>query len=146
MSDSPYSVPKSNLVNKNIISRSILWKIYFIIMALFTLLGVIGFFSVEGMGVAELISTFLVIPGLVGFFGYIYSKKILVRKIWILNFYVQIIWGVSYYFVTTADLSADMNQQTYLLMNGIMWMISIPYYFALYLYSSKNYHLWFKTA
>lgn len=142
MSGNPYSVPQSDLGETNVINRSIIWKIYFVIMLLLILLGLFGLLLIEGKGFAEVISLFLLIPAIVGFFGYVFSKKILVRKIWLVNFYVQLGWGILYNFVSTADLTAGMDQQTYLISNGVMWIISIPYYIALFLYASKNYQLW----
>ena len=146
MNENPYSAPGSNLETDYILNRSIIWKVYFVFMVLLMFVGAFGLFVMEGKGFAEIISVFLIIPAMLGFFGYVFSKKILARKIWLINFYVQLGWGVLYYFVSTADLSAGMDQQTYLISNGVMWVISIPYYVALFLYSSKNYQLWLEKA
>ena len=105
-----------------------------------------GLLTVEGAGAAEFISLILAIPSLTGFFGYVFSKKILTRKLWVINFYVQIAWLALYYFVTTADLSAGMEQQLYLVSTAVMWVLSIPYYIALFLYANKKYPLWLEKA
>ncbi|WP_415753811.1 hypothetical protein [Pseudomonas leptonychotis] len=146
MSENPYAPPQSELVGVENLNRSIVWKIYFYFMLALTLVGVAGLLTVDGKGAAELISLILAIPSLTGLFGYVFSKKILTRNLWAVNFYVQIAWGALYYFVTTADLSAGMDQQLYIVSTAVMWVLSIPGYIALFLYASKNYPTWLEKA
>ncbi|WP_339414557.1 hypothetical protein [Pseudomonas sp. EA_35y_Pfl2_R5] len=146
MTENPYSAPHSNLVSVELLNRNITWKIYFFFMVLLTTLGISGLFLIPGSGISEIISLVLTIPAILGLYGYVFSKKILTRKIWLVNFYVQLIWAPLYYFVTNADLSAGMTQEVYLINNTVMWAISIPSYIALFLYARKNYPLWHEQA
>ncbi|TIH06233.1 hypothetical protein [Pseudomonas leptonychotis] len=146
MSENPYAPPQSELVGTDNLNRNIAWKVYFYFMLALTFVGVVGLLTVEDAGAAEFISLILAIPSLTGFFGYVFSKKILTRKLWVINFYVQITWLVLYYFVTTADLSAGMDQQLYVVSTAVMWALSIPYYIALFLYANKKYPIWLEKA
>ncbi|UUY08367.1 hypothetical protein LRS11_21660 [Pseudomonas sp. J452] len=146
MNENPYAAPQSELIGADNLNRNIAWEIYFYSMLALTLVGVAGLLPVNGSGAAEFISLILATPSLTGFFGYVCSKKILTRKFWVINFYIQIIWIALYYFVTTADQSAGMNQQMFIISTAVMWALSIPYYIALFLYSNKNYPIGLEKA
>lgn len=142
MSENPYSAPNANLETSTPAKRGWGWKLYFGFMILLTLLGFLGFASMENAGFPEIISIALTIPAFLAFYGYVYSKKIFTREVWPVNFAIQLAWGIAYYFVTDADLSAGMDSTTFLVSQGIVWIISIPYYLALLLYGFKSNPLW----
>ncbi len=146
MNENPYTAPKSNLEIENKLNRNIAWKIYFFLIVALSVLGIIGLFAIDGSGWPEILSTILIIPATIGFFGYAFSKKILFQKFWTVNFIVQLAWAFLYYFVTKADLAGGMDQESFIASQAIMWVLSVPYYIALFLYSRKNYPLWQEQA
>lgn len=145
MSNDPYVSPSSNLETNVPVRRGWGWKVYFGIMVLLTMFGIFGYTLMENVGVAEIIGGILIVPAYSAFYGYVFSKRILFRKIWAVNFIIQLFWGVSYYFVTKVDLSVGMDQQSFVIYQGIMWVISLPFYIGLYSYGFRSEQLWSKT-
>jgi Ca2+/Na+ antiporter len=61
------------------IQRSKWWKYYFYLLVAITALGSIEFLINEASGIAEAIYVPLSIIGLIGLYGYVFSRKILHR-------------------------------------------------------------------
>lgn len=142
MNSNPYSTPKADLGQSNPLKRNWVWKAYFIFIVILMLVSLLGYYYIENSGVAEYVSIVLLPPALIGLYGYVFSKKILSQRVWYFNFYIQLFWTVSYYFVTDIDLYGDMSRETFWILQAIMWTLSIPYYIALYRYGSKNHPIW----
>lgn len=148
MSKDAYAPATAGLVDETpTLERSVMWKIYFVIV---TLLGVVGsgssYFTVNA-GMAEIVSAILFIPASVGLFGYAFSKKILNGKIWLMVLVVYLPWVGLYPFVTNIDLTAGgmLTDTMFWVSQAVGWVIAFPGYLALYLYGRSSYPLWGTT-
>jgi hypothetical protein len=142
MSGDPYSPPAAGLTEEIPLQRSVMWKIYFLLITFMTVIGLFIFHLDEKAGVSEVITTILFIPSTIGLFGYVFSKKILNHRIWQVNFIVYLFWGIAYYYVTDIDLAQGMERTEYLVSQSVGWAISLPAYFALFQYARPSNPLW----
>lgn len=142
MNSDPYSSPKADLGQSTSLKRSWLWKAYFIFIVIVILVSLLGYYYIENSGVTEYVSIALLLPALIGMYGYVFSKKILSQPVWFYNFFIQLFWSVLYYFVTKIDLYGNMTKEAFWITQAIMWALSIPYYIALYRYGSKSHPIW----
>ncbi len=132
------------LVKDKALNRSVWWKIYFWVITFLSVNSLLGLYLVNGFGITEMISSILYVPAAVGFFGYVYSKKILNNKFWLYFLVIYFIWDIAYYFLNEVHLCMCMSRDEYLISYVKNWVFSIPEYFGLFLYSRSSYPLWNK--
>lgn len=126
MTRDPYSPPQSALGGTDKLNRSLYWKLYFGFMILVSIIALLGLSTVEDSGLIELLSAILIVPAMIGLYGYTFSKKILNRRIWQFNFYIQISWDILYHFIANSEPGAGMDQTAFIVSIAIMWILSIP--------------------
>ena len=131
------------------IQRSIFWKVYFFIITALTLFGFMEMVSYEGFGVAEIISILTSAIGIIGLYGYVFSKRIFKRSFWLYFLAVFIIFNVAYFFITDAvifpemeDLSPAENKVVTLFAIIVTFVVSFPGYVGLLLYGLPSNKLW----
>ena len=128
------------------LERSIMWKIYFVIITLLTLggFGVQYFMPDPNAGIAEIANAILFVLATVGLFGYAFSKKILNGTIWLIVLAVYLPWAGLYPFVTNIDLTAGgvLTDTMFWISQAVGWVIAFPTFLALYLYGRSAYPLW----
>jgi hypothetical protein len=142
MENNPYETPKSEVDTPVFGKRSIFWKIYFVIITLLTVAGYSMMFALPGFGWAEIFSMVVSVIFTVGFFGYVFNKKIISNNFWLITLIISIIWSVLYYFVSGVDLSMGLDQQSLIIEQLIGWIISLPAYIGLFLYSRPKHPVW----
>ncbi|MCZ6640767.1 MAG: hypothetical protein O7F71_04280 [Gammaproteobacteria bacterium] len=145
MSRDVYAPATAGLVDEApTLERSVMWKIYFVIIILITLVGFATQYSMLNAGIAEIVSALLVVPAMVGLFGYAFSKKILNGKIWLVVLVVYLVWSGLYPFVTNLDLTAGgmLTDTMFWISQAVGWVIAFPSFLALYLYGRSSYPLW----
>ena len=131
------------------IQRSIFWKIYFFIFTGLALLSFMEMVSYENFGIAEIIAMLIGIIGTIGFYGYVFSKRLFKRSFWLYFLPVCIIFNIAYYFITDAvifpemeDLSPAENKFLTLFAIIVGSVISFPSYVGLLLYGLPSNKLW----
>ena len=131
------------------IQRSIFWKINFFIITALTQFGVMEMVSYEGFGVAEIISILTSAIGIIGLYGYVFSKRIFKRSFWLYFLAIYIIFDIAYFFITDAvifpemeDLSPAENKFLTLFAIIVGSVISFPSYDGLLLYGLPSNKLW----
>ena len=131
------------------IQRSIFWKIYFFIFTGLALLSFMEMVSYENFGIAEIIAMLIGIIGTIGFYGYVFSKRLFKRSFWLYFLPVCIIFNIAYYFITDAvifpemeDLSPAENKFFTLFAIIVGFVISFPSYVGLLLYGIPSNKLW----
>ena len=131
------------------IQRSIFWKIYFFIFTGSALLSFMEMVSYENFGIAEIIAMLIGIIGTIGFYGYVFSKRLFKRSFWLYFLPVCIIFNIAYYFITDAvifpemeDLSPAENKFLTLFAIIVGSVISFPSYVGLLLYGLPSNKLW----
>ncbi|MDH5766482.1 MAG: hypothetical protein OEZ38_10750 [Gammaproteobacteria bacterium] len=145
MQNDPYKTPESDIQVQAIMKRSIAWKIYFFFILFLSLISYLGIFTIPEAGLTEYISVLFWITGTIGLFGFVFLKRILNPGFWLNFLVVYIIFSVAYYFLTSINLSEGMTDNEYLITNIIGWIISLPGYIALYLYSRASNIPWTQT-
>ncbi len=144
MQDSPYQTPSADLQVDGPIKRSLLWKIYWVVMTLLGLASAPFMLTSEGSGWPEILSLVSFVIGTIGLFGYVFSKAIWNRTFWLVVAILSPIWGGLYFFVTQIDQSAGLSPQEVLIVNITGWIVSIPAYLGLLLYGLPGNRLWHK--
>jgi len=124
------------------IKRSKWWKNYFYLLVAITVLGFIEILFNEAAGITEAIYYPLSIIGLIGLYGYVFSKKILHRSFWLYFIAIYLAATIAYYFVTDIDMSAGMTPEEYIFVNIFSWAISLPGYIGIMLYGLPSNKLW----
>ena len=131
------------------IQRSIFWKIYFFIFTGLALLSFMEMVSYENFGIAEIIAMLIGIIGTIGFYGYVFSKRLFKRSFWLYFLPVCIIFNIAYYFITDAvifpeieELSPAENKFVILIAIIFSFVISFPSYVGLLLYGLPSNKLW----
>ena len=142
MNQNPYSAPEADLDVEADLRKGWAWKLYFVFVVLLLILSMFVYAAMENTGVADIVSNILAVPATIGFFGYVFTKKIYIRQFWLANFWVQVIWGVAYYFLTDVDLRGGMDEQSFIISQIVIWVLFLPYYVALYRYGSRNNQMW----
>lgn len=145
MDHNPYETPQADIETEVSLTRSIWWKIYFFIITILSALGYTVYLFSEASGIAEYLSIVMFVIGAVGLYGYVFLRKIGWPVFWMVFLFVLIGYSILYYFVTDLELQGEMDDTTYYISNAIGFLISIPWYFALFLYGRKSDPIWTKT-
>ena len=131
------------------IQRSIFWKIYFFIFTGLALLSFMEMVSYENFGIAEIIAMLIGIIGTIGFYGYVFSKRLFKRSFWLYFLAIYIIFDIAYFFITDAvifpeieELSPAENKFVSLITIIFTFVISFPSYVGLLLYGLPSNKLW----
>ena len=131
------------------IQRSIFWKIYFLIFTGLMLFGFMEMVSLENFGIAEIISMLACSIGIIGLYGYVFSKRLFKRSFWLYFLAVFIIFNIAYFFITEAvifpeieELSPAENKFVILITIIFTFVISFPAYVGLLLYGIPSNKLW----
>ena len=131
------------------IQRSIFWKIYFFIFTGLALLSFMEMVSYENFGIAEIIAMLIGIIGTIGFYGYVFSKRLFKRSFWLYFLAIYIIFDIAYFFITDAvifpeieELSPAENKFVILITIIFSFVISFPSYVGLLLYGLPSNKLW----
>lgn len=138
----PYESPKSDVAREANFKRSIWWKVYFFIITILGAFGSISFLFEEQAGVAEYLQLLLFILFTTGLFGFTFLKKILIPTVWLWVLIISLLFGAFYEQLTSIDLRQGMTDTGFYLTMAFGWLISIPGYIALYLYSKPNKQPW----
>lgn len=138
----PYESPKSDVTTAGTFKRSVWWKVYFFIITALAAFGSISFLFEEKAGVVEYVQLLLSIVTTVGLFGFTFLKKILTPKTWLVVLLISLLFGAFYEQLTSIDLRQGMTSIEFYITVAIGWLISIPAYVALYLYSNPNKQPW----
>jgi len=147
MSINPYVSPSSEVDGVDVVKkRSLAWKVYFIIMLPLSIFGFIEISTHKDSGISEIVSIMIAIPSWCGFFGFVFYKKILNYKVWRIVFWVNIIWSITYEFITNIDHSEGLTTNVYIITMVISWMIALPYIIGMFLYGRKKCPVWNQNA
>jgi len=142
MNNNPYETPKSEVQSKNFQKRSIWWKIFFFIITLLSFTGMATFLVAEGVGIVDYVEFLLLIIATTGFFGFVFNKKILFPKFWFGFLIFYLISGFFYDSLSGVDMRDGMSDNMYYISLAVGYIISIPGYCALFLYSRESHQIW----
>lgn len=142
MNNTVYEPPKSDLGESGPFKRSVAWKIYFVFYVLISILGVASLFFIPDLGWAEYIGVPISILATVGLFGFTFLKRIYTPKFWFFVFIVNVLYFLIYCFMSGTDLEEDMSEKVYYISQAIGFLLYLPMYIGLYLYSKADDPAW----
>lgn len=88
---------------------------------------------------AEFVSLLIATAGL---FGYVFLKRILSARFWTPFLIFYIIAGLVYEPLSSVDMRAGMSDVTYYISLAIGYLLSLPGYYALYMYGKGDEPPW----
>lgn len=89
--------------NDNKIERSVLSKIYFVLLVMLTVLGIGITLSEGNFGVYEIIDIPMTLIATIGLFGYVFSKRIYKQSFWFCFFWVCLAFHLAYPFLSEIE-------------------------------------------
>lgn len=147
MQHDPYKPPVDNQIfDVEDEKRSVWWIVYFVFILALAGFGFISLYTRSESGLPEHISLLNFVIGMIGLAAFALNKKILTPKFWRYFVILDILYSIVYSFVTQVDQSAGMPHNVYLISEAVGWIISVPSYWALILYSSPSNRPWSKAA
>ncbi len=96
----------------------------------------------DSAGITEVIYFPIHTIGIIGLYGYAFSKKVFRRTFWLYFIAIYLSANIAYYFFTDLDLSAGMTPEMYLYVTIISWVIVLPAHFGVLLYGLPSNKLW----
>ncbi len=119
---------------------NVLWKIYF----WFTVaLSALGLWS--ALMKPELITTigmFVAIVPFVGMYGFCFSRKIAFRKFWKVVFFIYPLSDIVFCAFRFHPYSAEIGLVFITVVYGLVFLLNLPSYIAIYLYAFKRSDVW----
>ena len=131
------------------VERSIIWKIYFILLVCLTALGAGFIFSEENFGIIEIIDIPMTLISTIGLYGYVFSKRIHKQSFWFSFFWVYLVFSFVNPFLSEIGFLADdpelsdaENKFVNILTIVTMIPLILPAYIGLLLYALPSNKLW----
>ncbi len=142
--ESPYNPPESNIgIDTSIITkRSVWWKIYFVFITVLSFLGMTSYLTAENSGLVDYLMLVLSVISTAGFFGFVFSKKVLFPKFWIPLLLTSFIFGLFYEALSGVDMRQGMTDDMFYISMIIGYILSLPAYYGVYQYGNANKHPW----
>jgi len=142
MSAKPSNSPAPDVTVETSLERSVWWKIYFFIIIILSGSEMLFYISSEGTGIAEYINLVFLVAATIGLFGFTFLKRILFPKFWLIFLVVYVVFGFVYLFITNVDLKMGMSDGLFYGTIAFEVLISLPGYYALYVYGKNNNPIW----
>lgn len=142
MDNNPYKTPRSDVEIAEKPVRSVWWKIYFAVFALLLIASVPDLLLAAGAGFVDWVYLLFLLASVTGLFGYVFMKRIFTARVWLPVLVAVFLADVVYPFATAIDLSAGVSREVYLAASAFGWLLSLPNYAALYLYSKPGNPIW----
>lgn len=141
--DNIYKSPESNLDNGGgVFKRSVWWKVYFYIITLLSLIGMISYLVSDGAGFIDYIEAMILLGSTTGLFGFVFNKKILFPGFWLPMLIVELLSGFAYEFLSNVDMRQGMPDFEYYIAYAVGIVFSLPGYWALYSYGKAKNQPW----
>jgi hypothetical protein len=142
MEDNPYKAPQADVEVAEKPTRSLWWKVYFVVYTLVMIMSLPDLLLVAETGPWDYVYLPFLLAGLLGLFGYVFMKRIFTASVWLPVLVAVVGADIVYPYLTDIDLSAGMSGAVYVIALAIGWSLSIPNYVALYLYSKPDNPIW----
>lgn len=146
MENDPYKTPGADLEIDEKPTRSVWWKIYFAGYLLILIVSIPDLLLDARAGFVEWLYLLFLLASLTGLFGYVFMKPILAPRVWLPVLAAAVLADIAYPYLSAIDLAEGMSREVYLIASAIGWLLSIPNYAALYLYSKPGNPIWNRPA
>ena len=131
------------------IKRSIFWKIYFFFIVYICVWATNEDLNDENFGIIDFINVLMMFIGAIGFFGYVFSKRIYKQSFWIYFFGIYLAFCLVHPFLSEIEfmpgdpeLSATENKFINIFALVFGTLLSLPSYIGLLLYGLPSNKLW----
>ena len=131
------------------IKRSILWKMYFVLLVCLSALGAGLTYSEENFGIIEIIDIPMILISTIGLYGYVFSKRIHKQSFWFSFFLVYLVFSFVSPFLSEIEFLSDdpeLSDTENKIGNifGVVFAItfSLPAYIGLLFYGLPSNKLW----
>ena len=131
------------------IERSILWKMYFVLLVCLSALGAGLTYSEENFGIIEIIDIPMILISTIGLYGYVFSKRIHKQSFWFSFFWVYLVFSFVSPFLSEIEFLSDdpeLSDTENKIGNifGVVFAItfSLPAYIGLLFYGLPSNKLW----
>jgi hypothetical protein len=145
METNPYQAPKSDIETDRTFKRSVWWKVYFIIVTMIGAYGNYTYLDDSKAGFVDYVSLFLWLVATAGLFGFVFNKAIYRSNFWLYALAVYLLFSFVYYFITDLDLRMGMGDAEFYISVAIGVFLSLPTYYALYIFSKPDNPVWKKA-
>lgn len=142
MEDNPYRTPQADVEVAGMPTRSVWWKIYFVVYLLLLVLSLPDLLLDASTGPWDFVYLPFLFAASLGLFGFVFMKRIVSAPIWRPVLVAVVGADILYPYLTDVDLSGNMSRTVYMVSVAIGWSLSIPNYVALYLYSKPGNPIW----
>ena len=143
----PYQPPTSDLEAPPLQGRNLVWRIFFVVSSLLTLLSIAIVLTVAEdleKSWADWVDLVIYVPVTVGLLGFVYHIRILDKTVWQVFTPVFIGWWVFYDIVAPATGLIQYGTPASLdpVPTALTLMFTAPYTYALWIYSFRLNALW----
>lgn len=134
-----------------IVKRSILWKIYLLLLGILLFTFLLSFYKEEQLLFLESNIFSNVYVGLIyliyfisllGIWGFVYQKKVFYQEFWIYIFFIIIVDFIGSLIGPTIETSTQEIDSLSIILGLLFLVLGFFYFYALYQYAFKMKYLW----
>ena len=121
------------------------WKIYFFITALQTIGVPIGTILMSDITIVDLVNCAFVIAGVVGLFGFVYRRPILMQEFWKGFAPLFVLWDIAFIVLWLPSQESYAHSESYEL-QILLFVFLLPQYIGLFRYGYNDAELWVRDS
>ncbi|WP_078120894.1 hypothetical protein [Thiosocius teredinicola] len=144
----PCRPPKADLDYHAVETRSVWWKVYFLVILVLT--AVTSFWELVEWNLAwyDYVGTATMLIALLGVFGFAFCKRIASPRFWRAYFYVLLLTDIVLTYVGFVDGSSESIPLDAVFFDAVSvaLLLYLPIYFALYMYGSQSRIPWTESG
>ena len=134
-----------------IVKRSILWKIYLLLLSILLLTFLVSFYKGEQLLFLESnifsnvyigLIYLIYLISLLGIWGFVYQKKVFYQEFWIYIFFIIIVDFIGSLIGPTIETSTQEIDSLSIILGLLFLVLGFFYFYALYQYAFKMKYLW----
>ncbi|MEL0584430.1 MAG: hypothetical protein AAES65_06055 [Candidatus Thiodiazotropha sp. (ex. Lucinoma kazani)] len=133
-------------MNKTI--TKVLWRLYFAIIALsfVALISFYAFFEIEELGVADIVDIIFMFVTLLGLYGFICRRKIIIKELWRLWLPFIVLWDIYLSAYGYIEEPIDLTSSNLVWAACAYVFLFVPGYVGLYIYGYRSAVLWSNSS
>ena len=135
-----------------IVKRSILWKIYLLLLSILLFTFLVSFYKGEQLLFLESnifsniyigIMLLIYFISLLGVWGFVYQKKVFYQEFWIYIFFIIIVDYIGSFIINISNETSTQEIDFLTTIFGLLFLVlGFFYFYALYQYAFKMKYLW----
>ncbi len=142
MTQDPYQAPETEELSVEGKKSSIWWKIYFFFIIILAVPGILRLLGQEDVGVIDYFCSLTNCAIIIGLFGFVFRKRILISKIWLIVAIIAVIEIIFHSFIMTTDPKEEIPFGILLFSTILNFLFWLPAFIGLFLYSRPSNNWW----